>query len=124
MEILTMVGMIKRANTPASEITLAEQRRLEIARVLATEPTLILLDESMAGLTPTETHEAIELIEKLREVGITFLIVEHVMPIIMNLADRIVVMNLGEKMAEGTAEEISKNQQVIDAYLGEEALLA
>jgi len=124
MNALKTVGMAHRANTLARELTLAEQRRLEIARVLATQPKLILLDEAMAGLTPTEIHEAIELIQKLRNSGITFLIVEHVMPIIMNLAERIVVMNLGAKMAEGTPEEVSKNQQVIDAYLGEEALLA
>lgn len=124
INVLRVVRMVDKANVLAKDLTLAEQRRLEIARALATEPKLILLDESMAGLTPTETKEAIELVHRLREGGITFLVVEHVMPIIMTLADRIIVMHLGERMAEGTPEEITKNQRVIEAYLGEEALLA
>jgi ABC-type branched-subunit amino acid transport system ATPase component len=124
MHILRVTGMADKADVPAKDLTLALQRRLEIARVLATEPRLILLDESMAGLTPTEMKEGIELIRNLRKGGITFLIVEHVMPIIMNLAERIVVMHLGQKMAEGTPEEVVKNKQVIEAYLGEEAFIA
>jgi len=124
LNILRVTGMVDKAEVPAQSLTLALQRRLEIARALATEPKLILLDESMAGLTPTEMKEAIELIRKLREGGITFLVVEHVMPIIMNLAERIVVMNMGQNMAEGTPEEIANNKEVIEAYLGEEAIIA
>ena len=124
MHILDTVGMAHRASVPARDLTFAEQRRLEIARALATEPTLILLDESMAGLTPTEMNQAIELILRFRESGITFLIVEHIMPIIMTLAERVIVMNLGENMAQGTPREIAENRQVIEAYLGEEALIA
>jgi branched-chain amino acid transport system permease protein len=121
---LKAVGMAHNADALAKDLTLSEQRRLEIARALATEPRLILLDESMAGLTPTEIKEAIDLILQIRESGITFLVVEHVMPIIMNLAERIVVMHLGGNLAGGTPEEIAKNQQVVEAYLGNEALSA
>lgn len=124
MHILDQVGMAHRANVAAKNVTFAEQRRLEIARALATDPALILLDESMSGLTPTETKQAIELILKFRDAGVTFLIVEHVMPVIMSLAERVIVMNLGENMAEGTPAEIVQNRQVIEAYLGEEALIA
>ncbi|MBI2316244.1 MAG: branched-chain amino acid ABC transporter ATP-binding protein/permease [Betaproteobacteria bacterium] len=124
MHILDAVGMAHRASVPAKDLTFAEQRRLEFARALATDPALILLDESMAGLTPTETKQAIDLILRCRESGITFLIVEHVMPVIMTLAERVIVMNLGENMAQGTPQEIARNRQVIEAYLGEEALVA
>jgi branched-chain amino acid transport system permease protein len=123
-KVLKILGMEKFADTPAGQLTLAYQRRLELARALATEPRLILLDEAMAGLTPSEINAAVGLIRELRKSGITFLIVEHIMPIIMNLADRVVVMNLGARMAVGTPTEICRNQQVIDAYLGEEIALA
>lgn len=124
MDTLKVVGMTKRSTALAKDLTLGEQRRLEIARALATEPKLILLDESMAGLTSGEIKEAIDLILQIRDRGITFLIVEHVMPIIMNLAQRIVVMQMGRNMAEGSPGEIVKNRKVIEAYLGEEGLSA
>ncbi len=121
---LEAVGMAHRGCVLARDLTFAEQRRLEFARALATDPALILLDESMAGLTPTETRQAVELILRFRDAGITFLIVEHIMPVIMSLAERVIVMNLGENMAQGTPREIVQNRQVIEAYLGEEALIA
>lgn len=124
MHILAEVGMAQRGSVLARDLTFAEQRRLEIARALATDPALILLDESMAGLTPTEIKQAVELIQRFRAAGITFLIVEHIMPVIMSLAERVIVMNLGENMAQGTPREILQNREVIEAYLGEEALVA
>ena len=124
MDILEIVGMADKANVMAEDITLAGQRRLEIARAIATEPRLVLLDESMAGLTPVETMEVMELIRRLGETGIAFLIVEHVMPIIMNLAERIIVMQAGKKIAEDKPDRIVKNKQVIEAYLGEEEVLS
>lgn len=124
MHFLDQVGMAQRGSVMAKDLTFAEQRRLEIARALATDPALILLDESMAGLTPTEIKQAVELILRFRDAGITFLIVEHIMPVIMSLAERVIVMNLGENMAQGTPREILQNREVIVAYLGEEALVA
>jgi branched-chain amino acid transport system ATP-binding protein len=95
------------------------RKRLEIARALATQPELLLLDESFAGLNPTELNESIEIIRKIKEKGITIMIIEHNMKVIMALSDRIVVLNYGEKIAEGAPQEIRNNPLVVEAYLGE-----
>jgi branched-chain amino acid transport system ATP-binding protein len=104
----------------AGSLTTIDQRRLEVARALATEPKLLLLDETMAGLNPTEVGEAIRLISSLREQGLTVVVVEHVMRAVMSLSDRIVVLDQGSKIAEGSPSEIAANPRVIQAYLGKE----
>jgi branched-chain amino acid transport system ATP-binding protein len=118
--VLARVGLEARAETPAGSLTTIDQRRLEVARALATEPTLILLDETMAGLNPTEVGEAIRLIASLRDQGLTVVVVEHVMRAVMTLSDRILVLDQGSKIAEGAPQEIAENPRVIQAYLGKE----
>lgn len=100
-------------------LPLGKRKRLEIARALATGPEMLLLDESFAGLNPSELNESIEIIKKIKENGITIMIIEHHMKVIMSISDRIVVLNYGEKIAEGTPHEIGNNPLVIEAYLGE-----
>jgi branched-chain amino acid transport system ATP-binding protein len=119
METLDFLGMTPEASHMASGLPIAGRKRLEIARALATEPHLLLLDETMAGLRPAETDEVIGMVRKIRERGVGILLVEHVMRVVMSLAERIVVLHHGEKLAEGTPETIVQNPQVIDAYLGE-----
>ena len=104
---------------PARELTLVNQKRLEVATALATKPELLLLDELMAGLTPTETTEAMELVTKIRDRGITIFMIEHVMKAIMGVCGRIMVLHHGEKIAEGTPQEITTSKKVIEVYLGE-----
>jgi branched-chain amino acid transport system ATP-binding protein len=101
-------------------LTIADRKRLEIARALATEPKLLLLDEVMAGLRPSEVDEMVEIIQELRNQGITVFVIEHIMRAIMALSDRIVVIHFGRKIAEGTPEEVARDENVIKAYLGEE----
>ncbi len=119
-EILQTVGLEGRARMVAGSLTTIDQRRLEVARALGTGPRLLLLDETMAGLNPTETEEAIRLIASLRNQGLTVVVVEHVMRAIMSLSDRIVVLDQGTKIAEGQPKEISSDPRVIQAYLGVE----
>lgn len=119
-EILSYVGLGEKKEILAKELTTIDQRRLEIARALATEPKLLLLDETMAGLNPKECDEAVSLIKKIRDGGITIIVVEHVMRAIMSLSERITVLDYGTKIAEGKPEEIRSNENVIKAYLGEE----
>ena len=119
-EVLRLVGLEGRAHTVAGSLTTIDQRRLEVARALGTEPRLLLLDETMAGLTSTEVGEAIRLIAGLRDQGLTVVVVEHVMRAVMSLSDRIVVLDQGMKIAEGKPKEISSDPRVIQAYLGAE----
>lgn len=118
-EVLDFIGMWDIRDKLAGSLPIASRKMLELARALATEPKMLLLDEVMGGLRPTETNDLIQLVDKLRKKGMTILMVEHVMKVIMSLADRVVVVHHGEKLAEGLPSEITKNQQVIDAYLGE-----
>jgi branched-chain amino acid transport system ATP-binding protein len=118
LEVLERVGLASRANALASSLTLAGKKRLEIARALAARPKLLLLDEVLAGLNPTEIALMIELIRKIRDSGVSVFMIEHVMQAIMNLSDRIVVLNLGRKIAEASPAEVVKNSDVVEAYLG------
>ena len=119
LDILQVTGLSEERNTISRGLPLGMRKRLEIARALATQPELLLLDESFAGLNPTELNESIQIIRKIREKGITIMIIEHHMKVIMSLSDRIVVLNYGEKIAEGTPQEIRHNPLVVEAYLGE-----
>ena len=118
-EILDFVGLAGLKEARAMDLIIANQKRLEVARALATHPDLILLDEVMAGLTPTEVAEAMELVKRIRDRGVTILMIEHVMKAIMSICDRIIVLHHGVKIAEGTPEEIVGNKTVIEVYLGE-----
>ena len=113
-----MVGLEDKTMLHASQLTLVERKRLELARALSTHPSVLLLDEVIAGLNPTETMEMVELIRKIQERGMTILMIEHVMKAIMGLSDRIIVLNYGEKIAEGSPDKIVSNPLVIEAYLG------
>lgn len=125
MDVLKKVGLEKEANKLAKSLTIANKKRLEVARALATKPKLLLLDEVMAGLNPSEVKEILPVIHRLRdEEGITILVIEHIMEVIMNISDRIIVMHHGRKIAEGTPEEVVNNEEVIKAYLGEEITIA
>jgi branched-chain amino acid transport system ATP-binding protein len=119
-ELLELVGLTSYENVISENLAYGQQRRLEIARALASRPKLLLLDEPAAGMNETETDDLYFLIKKVQEKGITVLLIEHDMPLVMKLCDRIAVLNFGKKLAEGTPEEIQNNQAVIEAYLGSE----
>jgi branched-chain amino acid transport system ATP-binding protein len=118
-EVLDFVGLSELRDKMVPDIPLAYQKRLEVARALATQPKLLMLDEMMAGLNPSEVSEAMELVTKIQKSGITIIMIEHVMKAIMNICDRIVVLHHGAKIAEGTPQEISTSKTVIEVYLGE-----
>jgi branched-chain amino acid transport system ATP-binding protein len=121
-EIMEYVGLKNVGNELARNLPYGGQRRIEIGRALAANPTLLLLDEPTAGMNPNETEEAIKLFRRIRDdKGITVLLIEHDMRVVMNISERITVMDYGEKIAEGTPQEIRSNQRVIEAYLGREA---
>jgi len=118
-EVLDFTGLRSRTEALASALTPAEKRRLEIARALATAPKLLLLDEVLTGLTPSEAQKGVDLVRRIRELGTTILMVEHVMEIVMPLVDRAIVLDLGSVLAEGKPADVVRNPAVISAYLGE-----
>jgi branched-chain amino acid transport system ATP-binding protein len=116
--ILNFVGLGNKIEVIASQLTMAERKKLELARALAAHPQLLLLDELMAGLNSAETETAMDLVNKIRDSGVTVIMVEHIMKAVLGISDRIIVLNAGEKIAEGSPKEVVKNQLVIEAYLG------
>lgn len=119
-EVLERVGMFHHKDMQGSALSLPELKRMEIARALATEPEVLLLDETMAGLNPTECENAMKIVTGIRDSGITIIVIEHIMRAIMNISDRIYVMNQGRVIAEGTPSEVANNEEVIKSYLGGE----
>jgi branched-chain amino acid transport system ATP-binding protein len=117
-EILNFVGLGNKIEVIASQLTMAERKKLELARALAAHPQLLLLDELMAGLNPAETETAMDLVNKIRDSGITVIMVEHIMKAVLGISDRIIVLNVGMKIAEGPPKEVVNNQLVVEAYLG------
>jgi len=120
-EILGSIDLGGKKSNVAHSLTLSDRKRLELAKALATRPKLLLIDEMMAGLNLTETEDAIKIIKKIRDSGITLMVVEHVMRAVLGISDRIMVLNAGEKIAEGPPQEIMRDKGVIEAYLGKES---
>lgn len=117
-DVLDLVGLGARASAKAGALTLNERRRLEVARALATEPRVLLLDEVMAGLNPTEVHQVVELVQTLNASGYTFLVIEHNLRVVRTFSRHVVVLNRGAKLAEGTADAVLANPIVVEAYVG------
>lgn len=121
-EVLEFVGLASRVDQLAGSLNVAQKKRLELARALAARPYLLLLDEVLAGLNASEIDNMVQTVLKIREQGITIIMIEHVMKAVMNVSDRIVVLDYGQQIAEGSPEVIAKNQKVIEAYLGDPKL--
>ncbi len=119
LEVLEFVGLAPKRDLMAASLTLEDRKRLELARALATRPTLLLLDEVMAGLNPKEMEDTLQLIRRVHAGGMTIFLVEHVMKAIMSVSHRVMVLHHGEKIAEGSPQEVVQNQKVVDAYLGQ-----
>jgi branched-chain amino acid transport system ATP-binding protein len=119
LEVLDFCGLTARKNLLAGGLTIADKKRLEVAKAFATGPKLLMLDEAMAGLNQTETAEAVELVKKIRQSGTTILLVEHVMEVVMPISNRVVVLEYGKKIAEDSPEKVIHNEEVIKAYLGD-----
>jgi len=124
IKILESLSFADKKDILSGNLTIADRKRLEIARALATEPQLLLLDEVMAGLRPNEVDDMVEVLKKIRDEGTTIFVIEHIMRAIMALSDRIVVIQFGKKIAEGTPNEIANNENVIKAYLGDDYVAA
>ncbi|MBS1116966.1 MAG: livG [candidate division NC10 bacterium] len=124
LETMELVGLSGRRDTVAKSLTISDRKRLEVARALATRPRLLLLDEVMAGLNPTELGQMLETLKRIRGRGVTLLVIEHIMAAIMTVSERLLVLHHGEKIADGTPKAVAGDQRVVDAYLGEEYLLA
>ncbi len=118
-KILEFVGLAQRGESPVTSFGTVDRKKLEIARALATKPRLLLLDEMMSGLTATEMEDAVRLVKSIGDSGITMIVVEHVMKAILDISSRLIVLNYGEKIAEGEPREVVRNERVIEAYLGE-----
>ncbi|MCW5882660.1 MAG: ABC transporter ATP-binding protein [Anaerolineae bacterium] len=123
-EVLARVGLADRANQLAGSLNVAQKKRLELARALAARPYLLLLDEVLAGLNPSEVSLMVDLIKRIRDEGITILMIEHLMHAVMNVSDRVLVLDFGKLIATGTPDEVVNNPQVIEAYLGDPKLAA
>jgi branched-chain amino acid transport system ATP-binding protein len=117
-EVIDFVGLTPKISATAKSLTLADKKRLELAKALATQPKLLLLDEVIAGLNSSEVDSVVNMVKKIRKSGISILIIEHVMRAVMSLTDKVIVINHGSKIAEGTPREVTTNQEVIEAYLG------
>ena len=120
LETLEFCELINRKDVLAKSLPIGDRKRLEITRALATKPELLLLDETAAGLNPSELEAAIALIQRIRDKGVTIIIVEHIMKVIMTISDRVHAINFGQTIAEGSPEEVANNSTVIEAYLGED----